>query len=96
MHPIERTAAGDLMFLAVQGSVVPEQFGAVLVMEPGRPRPLGTGSGNVTVTFAALSYAGALAVSVTADPDVMTDLDETTAALQTQLDALSEPLPAKR
>ena len=52
------------------------------------------GGGNVTVTFAALSYAGMLAVSLTADPDVMIDLDETTAALQGQLDALTARMPA--
>jgi WS/DGAT/MGAT family acyltransferase len=52
------------------------------------------GGGNVTVTFAALSYAGTLTVSVTADPDVMTDLAETTAALQTQLDTLTARTPA--
>ena len=35
VHHIERAAAGDLMFLAVQASMVPEQFGAVLVIDPG-------------------------------------------------------------
>ena len=33
MYRIERVAAGDLMFLAVQASIVPEQFGAVLVLD---------------------------------------------------------------
>jgi diacylglycerol O-acyltransferase / wax synthase len=46
------------------------------------------GGGNVTVTFAALSYAGTLAVTVTADPDVTSDLPLLTAELQTQLDLL--------
>ena len=46
------------------------------------------GGGNVTVTFAALSYAGTLAVTVTADPDVTPDLPLLTAELQTQLDLL--------
>lgn len=50
----------------------------------------------VTVTFAALSYAGTLAVSLTADPDVMIDLDETAAALQAQQDALTARMPAPR
>jgi hypothetical protein len=31
---IERLGAGDMMFLALQGSTVPEQFGAVLVLKP--------------------------------------------------------------
>jgi hypothetical protein len=47
------------------------------------------GGGNVTVTFAALSYAGTLAITVTADPDAMPDLVDTTAALQAELGALT-------
>ena len=47
------------------------------------------GGGNVTVTFAALSYAGTLAITMTADPDAMPDLLDTTAALQAELDALT-------
>ena len=47
------------------------------------------GGGNVTVTFAALSYAGTLAITVTADPDAMPDLIDTTAALQAELDRLT-------
>jgi diacylglycerol O-acyltransferase len=48
------------------------------------------GGGNVTVTFAALSYAGTLAVTMTADPDAMPDLLDTRAALQAELDALTD------
>ena len=48
------------------------------------------GGGNVTVTFAVLSYAGALTITVTADPDSMSDLAQTTAALQAELDALTD------
>jgi diacylglycerol O-acyltransferase / wax synthase len=47
------------------------------------------GGGNVTVTFAALSYGGTLAITVTADPDAMPDLVDTTAALQAELDTLT-------
>lgn len=47
------------------------------------------GGGNVTVTFAALSYAGELAVTVTADPDATPDLATLAAQLQTELDALA-------
>lgn len=47
------------------------------------------GGGNVTVTFAALSYAGTLAITVIADPDAMPDLIDTTAALQAELDTLT-------
>ncbi len=46
------------------------------------------GGGNVTVTFAALSYAGTLAVTVTADPAATPDLDALTADLQGELNEL--------
>jgi diacylglycerol O-acyltransferase / wax synthase len=47
------------------------------------------GGGNVAVTFAALSYAGTLEVSVTADPDCLPDLVHITATLQAELDELT-------
>ena len=47
------------------------------------------GGGNVAVTFAALSYAGTLEVTVTVDPDLIPDLPLLTAQLQAQLDALA-------
>jgi diacylglycerol O-acyltransferase len=47
------------------------------------------GGGNVAVTFAALSYAGRLEVSVTVDPDCLPDLVQITAALQAELDQLA-------
>jgi diacylglycerol O-acyltransferase / wax synthase len=46
------------------------------------------GGGNVTVTFAALSYAGTLRVTVTADPGATPDQAQLTALLQAQLDAV--------
>ena len=48
------------------------------------------GGGNVSVTFAALSYAGTLAVTVTADPVAVPDVSSTTASLQAELDALTD------
>ena len=42
-------------------------------------------TGNVSVAFGVLSYAGALNVSVIADPDVCHEHDAVTAALQKQL-----------
>jgi diacylglycerol O-acyltransferase len=44
-------------------------------------------SGNVTVAFAALSYAGVLTVTVIADPDRVPDLDDLAAALRRELHA---------
>jgi WS/DGAT/MGAT family acyltransferase len=49
--------------------------------------PLSHLTGNVTTTFAALSYAGTLVVTVTADPDACPDLDVLGHLLQTELDA---------
>lgn len=53
-------------------------------------------TGNVTVAFAALSYAGTLVITVVADPGRWADLPVLVTALQRQLDALvasSSPLP---
>jgi diacylglycerol O-acyltransferase len=47
------------------------------------------GGGDVAVTFAALSYAGTLIVSLTADPDCLPDLPRITAAVQAELGELS-------
>jgi hypothetical protein len=47
------------------------------------------GGGNVTVSFAALSYVDSLAVTITADPGAMPDQDSVTAALRAELDALT-------
>jgi diacylglycerol O-acyltransferase len=46
-------------------------------------------AGNLTVNFVALSYAGTLTVTVTADPDRVPDLPVLAAALQAELDALT-------
>ncbi|SES40079.1 WS/DGAT domain-containing protein [Lentzea albida] len=50
--------------------------------------PLPAATGNGTVAFAALSYAGMLTVTVVADPDRVPDLDVLTEALQVELDLL--------
>ena len=52
--------------------------------------PLAVGNaGNLSVSFLALSYAGTLTVTVTADPEAVPDLPVLAAALQEQLDVLS-------
>nr|RZI34419.1 putative diacylglycerol O-acyltransferase [Cryobacterium sp. SO1] len=43
--------------------------------------PLSPCTGNVTIAFAALSYAGTLAITVVADPDACPDLDVVPSAL---------------
>ena len=52
------------------------------------------GGGNVTVTFAALSYADTLTISVTGDPAAMPDLAHTATLLQAELDTLTSRLAA--
>lgn len=49
--------------------------------------PVATSPGNVGVSFAVLSYAGELTLTVIADPDVVTDL--------TDLDAIAQALEAE-
>lgn len=46
-------------------------------------------TGNITVAFSALSYAGRLTVTVLADPELCPDLPALAAALQRELEALS-------
>ena len=51
--------------------------------------PVAVGNaGNLSVTFLALSYAGTLTVTVTADPEALPDLPVLAAALQEQFDEL--------
>jgi hypothetical protein len=55
--------------------------------------PLTVAGGNVTMTFAVLSYAGTVVVSAIADPDAAPDLVEIAAALQEELDKLTDVGP---
>ena len=50
-------------------------------------------AGNVTVAFAALSYAGRLVVTVVADPERCPDLPTVAYALQRELDLLTGAQP---
>jgi diacylglycerol O-acyltransferase len=51
--------------------------------------PVTTITGNVTISFAVLSYAGTLVVVIVADPDCHPDLDTLTAMLQEELDSFA-------
>src|SRR6266542_2914287 len=51
--------------------------------------PVSGTTGNVTVAFAVLSYAGTLVVTLVADPDRCPDLPVLAVELQTQLDTLA-------
>jgi diacylglycerol O-acyltransferase / wax synthase len=54
--------------------------------------PLSVATGNVTVAFTALSYAGSLVITISADPETCPDLDRLQQELQRQLDLGLEPL----
>lgn len=86
------------------------RFHALVSNVPGPDRPLAFDgmpigaivpvsvgeSGNVTVSFLALSYAGTLTVTVIADRDAVPELPEFAAVLQAELDALVSAPAARR
>ena len=47
--------------------------------------PVAVATGNVTVSFTALSYAGRLVITISADPDTCPDLDRLQREVQRQL-----------
>ena len=51
--------------------------------------PLSAGSGNVTVSFAVLSYAGTLTITLIADPDTCHDLSARRDALEDGVSVLT-------
>ena len=56
-------------------------------------KPVSMTTGNVTVAFSALSYAGRLTVTIIADPVECPDLSTLAAALQDELDMLTVTVP---
>jgi hypothetical protein len=57
--------------------------------------PIAVVTGNVTVSFAVLSYAGVLTVAVIADPEACPDLATLSQSLEHHLDQLTDPLPSR-
>jgi WS/DGAT/MGAT family acyltransferase len=55
--------------------------------------PLSAAAGNVTVSFAVLSYAGSLTITLIADPDTCPDLSELRDALADELRVLTDLEP---
>ena len=70
----------------------PETVEAVLGCPITGIIPLSVATGNVTVAFTALSYAGSLVITISADPDNCPDLDRLQQELQLQLNLGLEPL----
>ena len=58
--------------------------------------PLSVATGNVTVSFTALSYAGSLVITISADPDTCPDFDRLQQELQHQLSLGLESLVTER
>ena len=55
--------------------------------------PLSAAAGNVTVSFAVLSYAGSLTITLIADPDTRPDLSELRDVLEEELRVLTASTP---
>ena len=66
----------------------PDDWLSFLGAEVREVIPVSGTAGNVTVAFAALSYAGTLVITLIADPDACPDLPAVRDDLQSELDAL--------
>lgn len=80
LHTVVTDLAGPAQSVTFGGNVITD----LLPMAVG-------GGGNVAVKFAALSYAGTLAIVATADPTAMPDLDALAADLRAELNRLARP-----
>lgn len=58
-----------------------------------RIAPVTIATGNVSVAFAALSYAGTLTTSVIVDPDLTPELDDIARALRRELEETAQGRP---
>lgn len=67
----------------------PDERLALLGREVTDAAPMAVVTGNVTVSFAVLSYAGQVDITVIADPDACPDLDALHAALERELDTIA-------
>lgn len=78
----------------VRGPAEPVALGGVRVASA---IPIGVAdSGNVTVSFQALSYAGTLSITAIADPGVFPDLDVLAHGLRAELDLIAGGAPGAR
>ena len=71
----------------------PETPVALLGAQVRQVVPVTTTVGNVPVVFAALSYAGALTLTILADPDACPELDALTADLRAEMNTLAALMP---
>ena len=108
LGPLFRLLAGAGLYHWVMGHQ--HRFHTLVSNVPGPDRPLSFAgaeiaaivpvsvgeSGNVTVSFLALSYAGVLTVTVIADRDAVPELADLVGMLQAELDALTGAPEARR
>jgi hypothetical protein len=79
--------------LAVSNLIGPKTELRLLGDRLVRAIPITPISGNVTINFCALSYAGQLAIGITADAVAWLDLPVVTAAMRSTAGVVSEPEP---
>jgi WS/DGAT/MGAT family acyltransferase len=87
---VDRQRLVNAFLTNLAGPARPLSFGGLRVTDL---IPVTITAGNVSVAFAALSYAGTLTVSVIVDPDLVPDLAALAAALDGELEALCENRP---
>ncbi|MET4705873.1 wax ester/triacylglycerol synthase domain-containing protein [Frigoribacterium sp. UYMn621] len=84
-HFVDHQRVVQTFVTNVRGPATALTFGGFLVRDIV---PLTVAAGNVTVSFAVLSYAGRLTITIVSDPKTCPDLPVLRAALSRELDAL--------
>ena len=82
---VDRQRLVNAFLTNLAGPARPLAFGGMTVTDL---IPVTITAGNVSVAFAALSYAGTLTISVIVDPDLVPDVSVLTTALDAEVDAL--------
>ena len=84
---IDRQRLVNSFLTNMPGPTGPLAFAGARIL---RVIPVTITAGNVGVAFAALSYAGRLTVTVIVDPDVVPEVDDVVAALESELRAVAD------
>ena len=84
---IDRQRLVNSFLTNMRGPAQPMRLAGVAIR---RIAPVTIATGNVTVAFAALSYAGALTISVTVDPDQAPELDDIAQTLRRELEQMTQ------
>lgn len=78
VHSFVTNVRGPVQTVSIAGYPVTEMF------------PLGVAAGNITVSFAALSYAGSLVVTIASDPQTCPDVNLLADAVASEVHTLEE------